>query len=59
MAYPGQCFLPLRIAEGTREAHFFMLDQLQKDSEAALWGDEQPQGSVIGQRLLQRLWPLQ
>ncbi len=26
---------------------FFMLDQLQKEEEAALWGGEQPRGSVI------------
>jgi len=39
-------FEALRGAGGT----FFMLDQLQKDNEAALWGgtgDEVPQGSVI------------
>jgi len=26
---------------------FFMLDQLQKDDEQLLWGDETPQGSVV------------
>ncbi|QNG26130.1 FAD-dependent oxidoreductase [Synechococcus sp. HK01-R] len=36
-------FEALRGAGGT----FFMLDQLQKGEEAALWGGEQPQGSVI------------
>jgi len=33
----------LRGAGGT----FFMLDQLQKESEAALWGGARPQGSVV------------
>ncbi len=28
-------------------ATFFMLDQLQRESEQALWGDQPPQGSVI------------
>ena len=28
-------------------ATFFMLDQLQSDSEAELWGGESPQGSVV------------
>jgi uncharacterized protein with NAD-binding domain and iron-sulfur cluster len=28
-------------------ATFFMLDQLQKDAESALWGGQTPQGSVI------------
>lgn len=28
-------------------ATFFMLDQLQRQSEQALWGDQPPQGSVI------------
>jgi len=36
-------FDALRGAGGT----FFMLDQLQKESEAYLWGGEQPQGSVL------------
>ena len=36
-------FEALRGAGGT----FFMLDQLQKEEEAALWGGEQPKGSVI------------
>ena len=36
-------FESLQGAGGT----FFMLDQLQKDWEQELWGDEQPQGSVI------------
>jgi len=36
-------FEALRGAGGT----FFMLDQLQKESEAYLWGGEEPQGSVL------------
>jgi len=45
---PSQCFLPaFRIAEGPREHIFHAGMSMQKDSEAALWGDEQPQGSVI------------
>jgi len=36
-------FEALRGAGGT----FFMLDQLQKDSESYLWGGEEPQGSVL------------
>jgi uncharacterized protein with NAD-binding domain and iron-sulfur cluster len=36
-------FEALRGAGGT----FFMLDQLQKDSEVELWGGEEPKGSVI------------
>ncbi len=36
-------FEALRGAGGT----FFMLDQLQKESEEYLWGGEQPQGSVL------------
>lgn len=36
-------FEALRGAGGT----FFMLDQLQKDSEDSLWGGEEPQGSVL------------
>lgn len=36
-------FDALRGAGGT----FFMLDQLQKDSEDSLWGGEVPQGSVL------------
>ena len=36
-------FEALRGSGGT----FFMLDQLQKDSEEALWGDDTPQGSVL------------
>ena len=36
-------FEELRGAGGT----FFMLDQLQKDSEVELWGGEEPKGSVI------------
>ena len=36
-------FVGLRGAGGT----FFMLDQLQKEAEHALWGGAQPQGSVV------------
>lgn len=36
-------FEALRGAGGT----FFMLDQLQKESEEGLWGGEEPQGSVL------------
>ena len=36
-------FSELRGAGGT----FFMLDQLQKETETELWGGEEPQGSVI------------
>ena len=36
-------FKELRGAGGT----FFMLDQLQKDTEVELWGGEEPKGSVI------------
>ena len=36
-------FTSLRGAGGT----FFMLDQLQKDTEVELWGGEEPRGSVI------------
>lgn len=36
-------FEGLRGAGGT----FFMLDQLQKDTERELWGGEEPQGSVL------------
>eukprot|EP00438_Fugacium_kawagutii_P011298 Skav205053 [mRNA] locus=scaffold142:119391:125910:+ [translate_table: standard] len=39
---PANVFSRLRGAGGT----FFMLDQLQPDAEA-LWGDEEPQGSVV------------
>jgi uncharacterized protein with NAD-binding domain and iron-sulfur cluster len=46
IAYPANVFsrfVALQGAGGT----FFMLDQLQRDSEQALWGDEPPQGSVV------------
>jgi len=36
-------FSELRGAGGT----FFMLDQLQEGNEAELWGDDEPQGSVV------------
>jgi len=46
VAHPANVFSRfsgLRGAGGT----FFMLDQLQKDSEVELWGGEEPKGSVI------------
>jgi len=54
MAYPANVFSRFESLKGAGGT-FFMLDQLQKDSEAALWGDEQPQGFGDCQRLLQRL----
>jgi hypothetical protein len=36
-------FEELRGAGGT----FFMLDQLQEDNTASLWGNDEPQGSVV------------
>ncbi len=45
-AYPANVFSRFESLKGAGGT-FFMLDQLQKDSERALWGDDQPQGSVI------------
>ena len=46
IAYPANVFSRFESLKGAGGT-FFMLDQLQKDSERALWGDEQPQGSVV------------
>ena len=46
IAYPANVFSRFESLKGAGGT-FFMLDQLQKDSELALWGDEQPQGSVV------------
>jgi uncharacterized protein with NAD-binding domain and iron-sulfur cluster len=46
VAYPANVFSRFESLKGAGGT-FFMLDQLQKDSERALWGDDQPQGSVI------------
>ena len=46
IAYPANVlsrFDSLKGSGGT----FFMLDQLQKEAQQALWGEEQPQGSVV------------
>ncbi|MFM7267616.1 MAG: FAD-dependent oxidoreductase [Cyanobium sp.] len=46
MAYPANVFSRFAALQGAGGT-FFMLDQLQRDSEQALWGDEPPQGSVV------------
>ena len=46
VADPANVFSRFRALKGAG-ATFFMLDQLQKESEQALWGDQAPQGSVI------------
>ncbi len=46
IAYPANVFSRFESLKGAGGT-FFMLDQLQKDSERALWGDDQPQGSVV------------
>jgi uncharacterized protein with NAD-binding domain and iron-sulfur cluster len=46
IAYPANVFSRFESLKGAGGT-FFMLDQLQKDWEQALWGDEQPRGSVI------------
>jgi uncharacterized protein with NAD-binding domain and iron-sulfur cluster len=46
IAYPANVFSRFESLKGAGGT-FFMLDQLQKDWERALWGDDQPQGSVI------------
>jgi len=46
IAYPANVFSRFDVLKGYGGT-FFMLDQLQKDAQQALWGDEQPQGSVI------------
>jgi uncharacterized protein with NAD-binding domain and iron-sulfur cluster len=46
IAYPANVFSRFESLKGSG-ATFFMLDQLHKDAQQALWGDEQPQGSVV------------
>ncbi|MFO7902799.1 MAG: FAD-dependent oxidoreductase [Pirellulaceae bacterium] len=46
IAYPANVFSRFESLKGSG-ATFFMLDQLHKNAQQALWGDEQPQGSVI------------
>ncbi|MFN5465550.1 MAG: FAD-dependent oxidoreductase [Cyanobacteriota bacterium] len=46
IAYPVNVFSRFESLKGSG-ATFFMLDQLHKDAQQALWGDEQPQGSVV------------
>ena len=46
VADPANVFSRFEALQGAGGT-FFMLDQLQKQTEAALWGGEQPQGSVI------------
>ncbi|MDP6170608.1 MAG: FAD-dependent oxidoreductase [Prochlorococcaceae cyanobacterium ETNP2_MAG_10] len=46
VADPANVFSRFRALKGAG-ATFFMLDQLQRESEQALWGDQPPQGSVI------------
>jgi len=46
VADPANVFSRFSALRGSG-ATFFMLDQLQKDDEAALWGDQPVQGSVI------------
>ncbi|WP_411877223.1 FAD-dependent oxidoreductase [Vulcanococcus limneticus] len=46
IAYPVNVFSRFESLKGSGGT-FFMLDQLHKDAQEALWGDEQPQGSVV------------
>ena len=46
IAYPVNVFSRFESLKGSGGT-FFMLDQLHKDAQQALWGDEQPQGSVV------------
>jgi hypothetical protein len=46
IAYPANVFSRFESLKGAGGT-FFMLDQLQNESERALWGHDQPQGSVI------------
>ena len=46
VADPANVFSRFEALQGAGGT-FFMLDQLQKETEAALWAGEQPQGSVI------------
>jgi uncharacterized protein with NAD-binding domain and iron-sulfur cluster len=46
IAYPANVFSRFDSLKGSG-ATFFMLDQLHRDAQQALWGDEPPQGSVV------------
>jgi len=46
IAYPANVFSRFDALKGSGGT-FFMLDQLHKDAPQALWGDEQPRGSVV------------
>jgi len=46
VAYPANVFSRFESLKGSGGT-FFMLDQLHKDAQQALWGDEQPLGSVV------------
>jgi uncharacterized protein with NAD-binding domain and iron-sulfur cluster len=46
IAYPANVFSRFESLKGSGGT-FFMLDQLHKDAQQALWGDEQPRGSVV------------
>jgi len=46
ITYPANVFSRFESLKGAGGT-FFMLDQLQKEWERPLWGDEQPRGSVI------------
>jgi uncharacterized protein with NAD-binding domain and iron-sulfur cluster len=46
IAYPANVFSRFECLQGSGGT-FFMLDQLHRDAQQALWGGEQPQGSVI------------
>lgn len=46
IAYPVNVFSRFHSLRGSG-ATFFMLDQLHKDAQQALWGDERPRGSVV------------
>jgi len=46
IAYPVNVFSRFESLKGSGGT-FFMLDQLHKDAQQALWGEEQPQGSVV------------
>jgi uncharacterized protein with NAD-binding domain and iron-sulfur cluster len=46
IAYPANVFSRFESLKGSGGT-FFMLDQLHRDAQQALWADEQPQGSVV------------
>ena len=46
IAYPANVFSRFESLKGSGGT-FFMLDQLHMDAQQALWGDGQPQGSVV------------